>query len=136
MFQKPLDFDSSYSDQSYILSVGMFIGLIVAISIVFYIIQGIIFYKLAIKANHPSPVWSFIPILNVVQIIQISKLTLWMLLILCIPFVNGIAAIYIYVKFFQAYGKSGWLSLIMYIPIISYIYLWIMATDKNTQYIN
>jgi uncharacterized membrane protein YhaH (DUF805 family) len=95
------------------------------------------FYKLAIKANHPYPFWALVPILDLIQMLQISRKSHWIILGLFIglfiPFGSLIVTIYIFVKYFQAFGKSGWIALVMYLPFINIIYLWIIATDDNTQ---
>ena len=61
----------------------------------------------------------WIPILQIIRLLQAGGLPLWFLILFFIPIVNIIASIYMWVKICQARGKSGWLAILMIIPLLN-----------------
>jgi len=110
-------------------------NLILAISAIF-LLQAILIYtaywKLFLKAGKPG--WAIlVPIYNVLVILQIVKKPWWWLLLMFIPFVGSIWAIWAFNLFIKAFGKNeGYTVASLF---FGFIFLPILAFDKSTQYI-
>lgn len=102
--------------------------------LIMYLIGTIPYYVLAKKANHRHPWLAFVPIVNSIQILQISGVNPWTVLLLLIPFVNIVFGIYMSYKFLLAFGRSGFEVLILFIPVANYIYLFYLAFSSNVHY--
>lgn len=89
------------NDSEIMTYLGNYVFLIIA-AIVFC---TIVYWKLFTKAGRAG--WlSLIPIVNAYVIVKIAKLPGWFLLLYIIPIVNVVVAIYVTLKFCEAYGKS------------------------------
>jgi hypothetical protein len=77
------------------------------------------FQTIASKTNTPNGWFAWIPILNLVLLLQIAKKPVWWIILLIIPLVNIIIYIVALVGVCQARGKSPWLVLGMFIPLVN-----------------
>lgn len=75
------------------------------------------------KCGHKPGVLIWIPIVQVIPLLTVTKLPLWFIVLFIIPFVSFFAGVYLLVKLCQARGKSGWLVLLAIIPIVFFPYL-------------
>ena len=71
-----------------------------------YIITSFPIYLLAVKANYKYPLFAFIPIFNIILILNIIGFSSWLILIILIPIVNIIFMLVISLLFFLNY-ESG-----------------------------
>lgn len=115
-----------------LFGVGFVIFIIIFV-IGMYVLSSIPLYKLAKKANHHSPIWAWIPILCNVQLLQISKQSVWLILLLMIPYVNIVVLIYVLCKFLESFGQANLLMilLVIFIPLVPY---YIMAFKDDIRY--
>ena len=104
----------------------LFIGLIV------WLICIISYWKIFTKAGKPG--WaSIIPIYNTIVIIEIVRKPVWWILLLLIPIVNIVYAIWLTNLLSKSFGKSeGFTVGLIFLPII---FLPVLAFDKSAQYI-
>lgn len=104
----------------------LFIGLIV------WLICIISYWKIFTKAGKPG--WaSIIPIYNTIVIIEIVRKPVWWILLLLIPIVNIVYAIWLTNLLSKSFGKSeGFTIGLIFLPII---FLPVLAFDKSAQYI-
>lgn len=121
---------SSSSDVSPAIAVIMLISIVIG-----YIIGCLPMYLLAKKANHNAPFLAWIPIANSIQQCQIAKISIWWFVATFIPFVGWLAAIYTTCKFFMAYGRSPFAIIILFIPIVNFIYIYYLALSKDVEYV-
>lgn len=114
------------------------------IQLLFYILCSIPLYLLAKKADHEMAWVAFIPIFNVLLMLHLARLSLWWMVPILITgmfdylFFNIIYILlysYIYFKFIEAYGKNGWLGLLLLIPIVGYIFMYYLALSNDVQYV-
>lgn len=82
-------------------------------------------WKLFSKANQPG--WAiFIPIYNVLVLLNVAKMSWWNILLLLIPVVNIVIAFMIYINVAKNYGKDAGFGIgmvllpIIFIPIIAF----------------
>ena len=76
------------------------------IALISYLIGTTPFYFLAKKAESNIAYFAFIPILNIYLILNICGLSWWVMLLLLIPFLNIVVALYILFEFLALY-ESG-----------------------------
>ena len=72
----------------------------------------------------------WIPIVNLIPLLQAAKMPVWMILLFLVPLINLVVAIMMWVKICQARGKSGWLVIMMVIPIANLIFLPYLAFSE------
>jgi hypothetical protein len=72
----------------------------------------------------------WVPILNVIRLLQAAGLSEWLLILLLIPGVNFFVGLYIWVKICQARGKSGWLVVIILIPLVNIFFVPYLAFSE------
>ena len=75
-------------------------------------------WKIFTKAGKPG--WaSIVPLYNLYKMFEIAGFNGWMFLLTCIPFVNFVMMILLYINLAKAFGKSGGFAagLILLIPI-------------------
>ncbi len=97
--------------------------IILAIAFAVFIIAAE--WKLFSKANQPG--WAiFIPIYNVLVLLNVAKMSWWNILLLLIPIVNIVIAFMIYINVAKNYGKDAGFGIgmvllpIIFIPIIAF----------------
>lgn len=88
---------------------GMLVGYLITF-LVIYVLSVIAMWKIFTKAGKPG--WaSLIPIYNIVVMYQIVGLNPLLIILLFIPFINGIAAIVLsiiqYIRLSKAFGKGA-----------------------------
>src|SRR5215469_16952677 len=72
----------------------------------------------------------WVPIFNVIRLMQAAGLSGWLFILLFIPGVNLIVGLYMWVKICHARGKSGWLVLMIFIPILNLIFIPYLAFSE------
>jgi len=92
-----------------------------------YIYSAYALYKIAEKTNTASAWLAFIPILNVVLMLQIARKSLWWLLAMLVPLVNIGVLIWIWMKIAEERRRPAWWGILMIIGPINLILLWFLA---------
>lgn len=92
--------------------------------LVFLAIYGYFAYSLMViskKTNTPHPWMSWIPVLNLFQLIKAAGKSYWWILLMIVPFVNIFASVYIWMEIARRRGFPNWMGLLMIIPIANLI---------------
>lgn len=110
---------------------GGFLIFMVVLSVVFYVFYAVCFMKIAQKTNTPNAWFAWVPILNIVLMLQIAGKPLWWLLLLFIPFVNIVISILVYMEIAKAVGKPEWLGILMIVPVANLVVPAYLAFSKN-----
>jgi len=119
-------YDSGYSSGAFGLSYWLGI-----LAVWFYV--GFAQYKIAKQIGHNSAWWSFVPILNVIQLIQLADKPLWWIFTLLIPFVNIIAFAWLWMETAKNCGKSPLLGFLVIIPFINLIAIGILGFSSGSR---
>ena len=72
----------------------------------------------------------WIPIANLVPLLQVAKMPVWMIILFLIPIVGLIISIVMWVKICIARGKSGWLVLMIFVPILNLVFIPYLAFSE------
>ncbi|UCC95766.1 MAG: hypothetical protein JSW40_03190 [Candidatus Omnitrophota bacterium] len=107
------------------------------ISLAIYAYQAIAFQTIARKTGTENGWLAWIPIANMFLWCMIARKSLWWVLLLCIPLINIIAVIILFIEIAKACGKPGWLGALMLLPIplVYLIILGYLAFSKPTSLI-
>ncbi len=93
---------------------GAYLVFVLAIAVVMLISM----WKIYSKAGQPG--WAvLVPIYNLVVLLNIVRKPVWWILLMCIPFVNFIIAILIYLELAKVFNKDTAFGLgIVFLPLI------------------
>jgi hypothetical protein len=98
--------------------------------VVIYVFFALVLMGIANKTKTENAWFAWIPILNIVLMLNIAKRPIWWIILLLIPLVNIIVGIIVWVDICKARGKSGWWVILLFIPIVNIIILCILAWGK------
>ena len=89
-------------------------------------IAGYAYFALALKTiaektNTENPWWAWIPIIQVVLMLNIARKPVWWILLLFIPFVNIVIAIIVWMAIAEARKKPSWWGILMIVPVANLI---------------
>ncbi len=118
-----------------ILGAMLIIWLIVMVFVLaMYIYMAICLMKIAKKTDTPNGWFAWIPILNIILMVQISKKPMWWLIFFFVPFLNFLGIIFgilIWMAIAERLGKPSWLGILMIIPIANVILPGYLAFSKS-----
>lgn len=106
-------------------------GIMWIVMIVLYIYIALCLYKIGKKVNAENPWFAWIPILNIILVIQIAKRPIWWIILMLIPFVNIVIGIIVMIDFLKALGKPAWWVILMMIPVVQLVIWGILAFEKK-----
>lgn len=112
-------------------------GFMLVVTVGMYLIQAITIYKISEKANVENRWLAFIPFLQFILILHIiDKSAFWILLVF-VPFVNIVFAIYMVAKFLQAFDMPLWVIVCsILLPVVYPITLLYLAFSEDVRYIS
>lgn len=105
------------SDSSNFLSVPLILGVFA----VLYVVFAYPFYVMGQKTSSEHPWFAFVPILNVVLMLEIGGLELWYIVLFFIPCVNIIVSVYAWMKVAEAMEKPSWVGLLSLVPFVNLV---------------
>src|SRR5258708_10428379 len=102
------------------LSGGILIcALLIGLGIYVYIALAV--QTIAEKTNTENPWLAWIPIANVILLLNIAKKPIWWIVLFLIPLVNIIIIIMVWMGVAEARGKPSWWGILMIVPVVSII---------------
>lgn len=105
------------------LIAGMFLILLLVFAAI-YVFFALCMMKIAQKTNTDNAWWAWVPILNIVLLLNIARKPVWWILLFFIPLVNIIISILVLIGVAEARGKGAiWGIIAAFIPIIGFPYL-------------
>ena len=103
---------------------GLAGGLLMAFLVIgaaVYIYMALALQTIARKTNTKNDWLAWIPIANMILLLEIARKPLWWLLLLLIPLVNIVISIVVWVGVAEARGKPSWWGLLMIVPGVNLI---------------
>ena len=100
---------------------GGFGGMILFVWAVLYFYFAFTQYKIAQKVGHQSPWWSWIPVLNLFQQIQMAGKEWWWFILYLVPVVNIFAMAYIWVCIAKNCHKPAFWGILSILPFLNFI---------------
>ena len=109
---------------------GWAIALVLLISLAVYLFYAYCLVVISQKTGRGTSWWGWVPILNILLIIEIAGKPMWWIILYFIPLVNFIVGIIVIVNVCVARGKSGWLVIMLFIPIANFVFLPYLAFSE------
>jgi hypothetical protein len=125
---------AQYQDLASGAGLGGFMALFAAMWIfilAIYIYSAICYMAVAKRTNTPNGWFAFIPVLNMILMLQIAKRPLWWIILMILPIVNIVIAIIILVDILKVLRRPAWWVILMLIPIVNLVILGVMAWGKT-----
>lgn len=97
----------------------LFFVLIFALAMYVYIALAL--QTIAQKTNTENPWLAWIPIINIVLMLNIAKKPVWWFLLFLIPLVNIVIAIIVWMGIAEARNKPNWWGILMIVPVANLI---------------
>src|SRR5579862_657414 len=118
------------------LGMIVFMLFVLVIAVAVYVFICFCFKRICEKCGVNPGVLIWIPIVQLVPLLQAAKMPVWMIILFLIPVVGLIISIMMWVKICQARGKSGWLVVLLFIPIANIILFltWRFRNKKSLQF--
>jgi len=93
---------------------------------VFFLLVGLAVYvytalavkTIAEKTNTENPWLAWIPIANLILLLNIAKKPIWWIVLCLIPLVNIIIFIMVWMAVAEARGKPGWVGVLLIVPVL------------------
>jgi hypothetical protein len=115
---------------------GVMMLVMVVFALAMYIYMAVCFMKMAKKTGTPNAWLAWIPIANIILMIQIAKKPLWWIIMFFIPIANLIFGILLWMALAEAMKKPSWIGLLILVPIANIIlpgYLAFSKMEGNAQ---
>jgi hypothetical protein len=89
--------------------------------LVLYVYVALALQTIAAKTNTENPWFAWIPILNLILMLNIAKKPIWWIILCLIPLVNVVIFIILWMEIADARGKPKWWGILMIVPVVSLI---------------
>lgn len=107
------------------------IGVVLLIFLAFfgaiYVYFALAISTIARKTNTPNAWYAWVPILNMVLVLNVAKKPVWWFILFFVPFVNMVILILTWMAVAQARGRPDWWGVFIIAPIANFILPGILA---------
>lgn len=103
-----------------LLGTGM-MGVMCCFWLVFYVYFALCIYKIAQKCGVEMAWLAWIPIVQVIPLLQAGKKPIWWIILLLIPIVNIVIGILVWMAVAEQRGKPSWLGILIIVPIANLV---------------
>lgn len=112
---------------------GGFLIFMLVFVLICYIYMSVCLMKIAKKTNTENAWLAWIPILNVILMLQVAKKPLWWIILFFIPFVNIVISIIVWMAIAKELGKPEWLGILMIVPLANFVVPGYLAFSHSNQ---
>ncbi len=98
-----------------VLIFALLIGLAV------YIYMALAVQTIAQKTNTENPWMAWIPVVNIVLLLNIAKKPIWWIVLFLIPLVNIVFVILVWMGVAEARNKPSWWGVLLIVPVVGVI---------------
>jgi hypothetical protein len=107
-----------------------FLVFICVFALAFYVFGCYCLKRICEKTGHQPGILIWIPIVNIIPLLQVAGMALWMIVLFLIPFVNIIVGVMMWAKICTARGKSPWLVIMIFIPLVNLVFVPYLAFSE------
>jgi len=104
-----------------VAAAGAFLLVFFLIFAAIYVYFALAFSTIAKKTNTPNPWWAWVPVLNILLMLNIAKKPMWWIVLFFIPIVSIVIAIIVMMGVAEARGKPNWWGILMIVPVVNII---------------
>lgn len=116
-----LAFAQSNEDRNAALLGGGILLVCAVIGLAFYVYVALAVYTIATKTHTENAWMAWIPIVNVVLLLNIAKKPIWWIILFFIPLVSLVMAIIVWMAVAEARGKPNWWGILLIVPLVGLI---------------
>jgi Family of unknown function (DUF5684) len=100
---------------------GAFFMVFLVIGLALYIYIALALSTIAKKTKTENAWLAWIPIVNIILMLNIAKKPVWWIVLFLIPLVNIVIAILVWMAIAEARGKPSWWGILMIVPVVSLV---------------
>ncbi|PYV65553.1 MAG: hypothetical protein DMG95_01360 [Acidobacteria bacterium] len=111
-------------DNNSIAAAGLGAGLIMIFLVfaaAFYVYMALALQTIADKTKTENSWLAWIPIANIVLMLNVAKKPIWWIVLFFIPVVNIVFIIIVWMAMAEARGKPSWWGILMIVPVVNLI---------------
>jgi len=86
-----------------------------------YVYIGLALQTIAKKTNTENAWWAWVPILQVILMLNIAKKPIWWIILCFIPLVNIVIGIIVWMAIAEARNKPSWWGILLIVPVVGII---------------
>ena len=102
-------------------AVGAMIVVFLILGLAIYVYMALSLQTIAKKTNTENAWMAWIPIVNIILMLNIAKKPLWWIILMLIPLVNIVIAIIVWMAIAEARGKPNWWGILLIVPVVGII---------------
>lgn len=106
----------------------LLIGLVFALAL--YLFYCYCLKLICQKTGRDPGALIWLPIVHLLPLLEVAKMPLWVIILFLIPPVNIVVGIIMWVKICEARGKSGWLVILMFVPVANLFFIPYLAFSE------
>jgi Family of unknown function (DUF5684) len=95
---------------------GAFFLIFCIFILVMYVYHALALQTIATKTNTENPWFAWIPILNIILMLNIAKKPIWWIILCLIPLVNIVVIIIVWMGIAEARNKPNWWGILLIVP--------------------
>ena len=119
------------SDHAAAAGIGLVLLLfILGVALAVYVFYCFCLKRICEKAGRDPGILIWIPIVNVIPLLQVAGMAEWMIILFFIPLVNLVVGVIMWVKICEARGKSPWLVIMIIIPLVNLAFIPYLAFSE------
>ena len=96
-----------------------------------YVFFCFCYKRICEKTGRNPGVLIWIPILQLIPLLQAAGMAVWMIILLLIPLVNIVVFVIMWAKICTALGKSPWLVILVFIPVVNIFFVPYLAFSNS-----
>lgn len=104
-----------------LMAMSGFLVICFVLALMGYVYMALALQTIATKTRTENGWLAWIPIANVVLMLNVGRKPLWWILLLLIPLVNVVVGVIVWMAIAEARGKPGWWGILVIIPVIGVI---------------
>jgi succinate dehydrogenase hydrophobic anchor subunit len=100
---------------------GAFLLIFCIIFLVAYVYHALALQTIATKTNTENPWFAWIPIVNIILMLNIAKKPIWWILLFLIPLANIVIYVLLWMGIAEARNKPNWWGILIIVPVVNII---------------
>jgi hypothetical protein len=100
---------------------GMFLVFFFVLVAAAYVYMSLALQTIAQKTNTENAWLAWIPIANIILMLNIARKPIWWIILFLIPIANIVVAILVWMAIAEARGKPNWWGILMIVPVVNLI---------------
>jgi Family of unknown function (DUF5684) len=92
-----------------------------------YVFMALAVQTIAQKTATPNPWLAWVPIVNIILLLNIAKKPLWWILLFLIPIVNIVISVIVWMAVAEVRQKPSWWGILTIIPIANFVAIGYLA---------